>query len=82
MTEAEEDAIVVEVQKLIESFGCRVTGIGPEAVGVMGDARAVGISLTVSFPRDISGPEVMRISNKITNEVRGVTRVLRDIPLS
>ena len=81
MTEVEEDAIVARVQELVGPFGCQVSGVGPESVAVMGDARAVGISLTVRFPKGTAHQEIARISNKITNEVRGVTRVLMDIPL-
>lgn len=71
--------LAARVNEVIAPYGCAVTGFGPEAVGVMGDARRVGTSVLISVPPGTS-PEVVReISTEIINKVRGIARVLMDI---
>ena len=69
------------VDKLIAPRGCEVTGFGPYSVGVQGDARVYLSSIFVSYPTDTTMETVSEISNEITNKVKGITRVLMDIPI-
>ncbi|HWB33750.1 MAG TPA: hypothetical protein VG753_00280 [Candidatus Paceibacterota bacterium] len=71
--------LIDAVQRLVEPLGCSVTGLGPDAVAVMGDARFYGPSVFVRFPKDCSMDEVSRISTRITNEVKGIARVMMEI---
>ncbi len=71
--------LAAEIDRLIEPWGCKVTGFGPNAVAVMGDARAYATSVIVRFPPGTDQEEIGRVSNEITNNVRGVARVLMDI---
>lgn len=71
--------LAAEVDRLIEPWGCKVTGIGPDAVAVMGDARAYAPSVIIRVPPGTDQSEIGRISNEITNKVRGVARVMMDI---
>lgn len=68
--------LIDQVNALIEPLGCIATGIGPKAIGVLGDARSVGIAVCVKFSTDANPVE---ISTLIVNRVRGITRVLMDI---
>lgn len=74
--------LVTRVNKLVASCGCLVTGIGPDATGVQGDARSRGPSITVLFPVCLRDkPEtVAHISTEIINWHPDVGRVLQDIP--
>jgi GMP synthase PP-ATPase subunit len=69
--------LIEQTNKLIQPLGCRVTGPGPESVGVLGDDRSVGIAIIISVP---VGVDVIEISTLIINRVKGITRVLMDIP--
>jgi GMP synthase PP-ATPase subunit len=71
--------LVAEIDRLIKPWGCKVTGIGPDAVAVMGDARVYAASVIVQVPSDTDHEEIARISNAITNNVRGVARVMMNI---
>lgn len=71
-----EKSLIEQSQELIAPHGCKVTGLGPDAVAVMGDARSVGLAIVVSIP---DGVDFDMISTLITNRVRGIARVLRDI---
>jgi hypothetical protein len=73
-----EKALIDQTNELIRPLGCEVTGLGPEAVAVMGDARSVGKAIVVTIP---DGVDVYMISALITNRVRGIARVLLDVPL-
>ncbi len=70
-----ELALIKEVNDLIEPFGV-VSGLGPNAVAVMGDGRSVGASVTIRFT---SNANIAELSTMITNRVRGVARVLMDV---
>jgi GMP synthase PP-ATPase subunit len=69
-------AIIKAVDALIMAFGCKATGIGPKAVGVLGDARSVGIAVCIKFSGDA---DPIEISTLVINRVKGITRVLMDI---
>lgn len=71
-----EQRLLTKTRELIEPLGCRVIGLGPQAVGVLGDAREVGIAIVVRF---CEGADIGTISTMITNRVRGITRVLMAI---
>lgn len=67
--------IIKHANDMVRPFG-RVIALGPDAVGVLGDARAVGVAVLVKFEKDA---KVSELSTKITNRVRGVARVLMAI---
>lgn len=73
--------ILREVNDLIEPLGCIATGLGPNAVGTKGDRRFVGPSVYVRFKEGMNLNEIGEISTRITNNVRGVSRVLAEIPM-
>ena len=74
----DEKRIIKETNKLIKPFGCEVVGLGPLAVGVMGDARSVGVAIEIKIIEDV---DISMISTMITNKVKGVARVLLSIEL-
>jgi GMP synthase PP-ATPase subunit len=75
----DEQALLEQVNNVVRPHGCEATDLGPDSVGVQGDARAYGPSVYVTFPEDMSPEKVSEISTEITNRVRGITRVLRHI---
>jgi len=76
---AEVRSLVAEVDALVRPFGCRISGLGPSAVGVQGDARTYGLAVLIRFPSDASIVQATKVSTLITNRVSRVTRVLRDL---
>lgn len=74
-----DEELLAKVNVVVLPFGCTATDIGPDAVAVKGDARATGPSVLVTFPDGMSMEHIGRISTKITNEVREVSRVLMNI---
>lgn len=68
-----------EVTKVLKGTGCVVTGFGPDSVAVMGDARFYGPCVFVRFPSGTTMERVAILSNKITNEVPGISRVMMEI---
>ena len=74
-----DEELLSRVNEVIKPFGCIATDLGPDGVGVQGDARVYGPSVFVSFPPHTNNEDISRISNKITNEVPGITRVLMNI---
>lgn len=74
-----DDDLLQQVNNVIGKHGCVATDIGPDAVGVMGDARYVGAAVFVNFPGDMEHATISQISNEITNKVRGIARVLMEI---
>lgn len=70
-----ETAIIKQVNDLIAPFG-RVTALGPDTVGVLGDARYVGMAIGIRFVEDAKAAE---LSTGIINRVRGIARVMVDI---
>jgi GMP synthase PP-ATPase subunit len=72
--------ILEEVRAIIKPYGCEATGLGPDSVGVQGDGRIVGPVVYVTFPPKMSMDEVSRISTDIINRVKGLTRVMMNIP--
>lgn len=80
--QARENELLDKIRRVLEHTGCDLTGVGPKAVGVQGDARSYGISAIIRFPPDTTSERIAEISNLVTNRTREVTRVLMDIPLS
>jgi hypothetical protein len=72
--------LVAATNTLIRPLGCEVTGTGPDAVGSQGDDRSVALSITITIPATMNVMRAMEISSLITNRVRGIGRVLIDIP--
>jgi hypothetical protein len=73
-----ELSLLAGVEAVVRPHGCRVVGIGPEAVNVVGDARAYVPAVVVAFPSGMGWEEVGRISSDVTNRVR-VSRVLMEV---
>lgn len=71
----DEKIMIHTVDNLIRPYG-QVVGIGAKAVGVLGDARSVGVSVLVKFSEDA---DVMALSTLIVNRVKGITRVMMDL---
>ncbi len=67
--------LLINVAVIVRPHRCSVVGFGPEAVNVVGDARAYVPSVIVSFPPGMEWDEIGRISTDVTNRVR-VSRVL------
>ena len=70
--------LIDSVRRVVEPYGCLVIGLGPEAVNVIGDARAYQPCVIVEFPAGMAWEEIGRISTDVTNRVR-VSRVLMQI---
>lgn len=75
----DEEEVLARINELIESRGCRAIALGPDAVGVQGDARVSGPCVFVRFPDDAPTDLVHEVSTEITNKIPEVTRVLREI---
>lgn len=73
----EDAALLDKVKAIAEPHSVTVIGLGPEAVNVMGDARAYLPSVIVRFPLGMSWEDIDEISRSITNNVR-VSRVLME----
>ena len=76
MSEAEMQSAI---EGVLKDTGCVFTGFGPDAVAVMGDARFYGPCIFVRFPAEMQHDEIAKISTRLTNEVRGISRVLMEI---
>lgn len=74
----ENKRIITEVNEALAPFEIEVTGLGPPAVAVLGDARAVGVSVVVGPVVDAE--DRVHVATTTINKVRGVARVLMDIP--
>ncbi|MBY0473418.1 hypothetical protein K2Q00_04050 [Patescibacteria group bacterium] len=74
-----DQELLQKVNEIVSSYGCVATDLGPDSVGVQGDARVVGPCVFVRFPPEMSHEQIGLISTKITNQVKGITRVLMDI---
>ena len=74
-----DEELLARVQAVIGPLGCTATDIGPKSVAVMGDARFYGPSVFVQFPEASSMDEIAHISTKITNEVKGIARVVMEV---
>lgn len=76
---AEFRSLVAQVDTLVRPLGCHISGVGPSAVGVQGDARTYGLAVVIRFPHDATSQQAIDLSTLITNRVSRVTRVLRDL---
>ncbi len=72
------DLLLTQINAIINQYGCVATELGPDAVNVVGDARAARPCVYVSFPADMDWDRIQTISTLITNRVR-VSRVLMEI---
>lgn len=79
MTSGTNEALLVSINDFLRPYGCVITGIGPYAVAVKGDARFYGPSVFVAFPQEMPGDQIAEISNRITNRFPEISRVLCDI---
>ncbi|MEX0916908.1 MAG: hypothetical protein WDZ90_00045 [Candidatus Paceibacterota bacterium] len=75
----DEVGLLARVNELIEDRGCIATELGPDSVGVQGDARVLGPSVYVRFPQGASDELIREVSADITNRVPRITRVLMEI---
>lgn len=73
--------LVAQVEAMLAYTGAEVIGLGPDSVAVMGDSRFYGPSIVIKFPPGTTNEKIAEISTKITNEVKGISRVLIEIPL-
>lgn len=76
---ATERKLIRDIRKVVAPYGVTVTGMGPHAVGVQGDARTYGQAVLLRFPSNATAQEISEVSTQVTNRVRGITRVLMDI---
>lgn len=79
MAEYRRWRIVRQAKKVLSGYDAKVTLLGPDAVGVMGDGRTYGPTIAVQFPRGTSTTEANRIAIAVINRVPGITRVMMDI---
>ena len=79
MMKMNEEEILEKVRAVVEPFDCVVTGLGPDSVGVKGDARFYGPSVYVKFPKDMDWEKISEVSTSITNNVPEISRVLMDV---
>ena len=80
MSSLEDDKkLLTSVNAVIAQYGCVAWGLGPDAVGVMGDGRAVGASVVVRYPPNPTHDLKAAVATSIINQVRGVARVLEDL---
>ena len=77
MTSDEE--LLAKVNMVLAGTGCIATDLGSNSVGVQGDARVYGPSVFVTFAEGMDMAKIGEISNMITNQVRGITRVLMNV---
>ena len=68
--------LIQEVNDLINPLGCKVTGLGPRAIGVLCDARSVGVAIVIRCGENVN---MVEVSTLIINRVKGITRVLMDL---
>mgnify|MGYP003395353037 CR=1 FL=1 len=73
------EKLLAEVNAVIEPLSCKATDIGPESVGVQGDARVYKPVVFVTFPIEMTMDEIGKISTMVTNQISGVSRVLMNV---
>ena len=74
-----DSVLLAQVHEIVSEYGGTATDLGPDSVGVQGDARFYGPCVYISLPSGMSHDRIAYISNRITNEVRGISRVLLNI---
>lgn len=72
---------LAEIDALIGPHGGAAIALASQAVGVMGDARAVGASVLIQVPPHRAAAHHQALASLIINQVRGIARVLLDIPV-
>lgn len=75
-----ERTLIKSIEDVLKPSGCHVSGLGPKAVGVQGDARTYGWAVVLKFPANVSVEEAVELSTQVTNRVRDVTRVVMELP--
>jgi hypothetical protein len=68
-----------KIELFIKPLGCEVTGFSPFTVGQHGDNRVYQRGVYVRFPAGMPMERRGEISTRITNQVKGVTRVFIEI---
>lgn len=76
---ATDRELLEQVNRLLRPYGCRATEMGPQSVGVQGDSRVHLPSIYVRFRDGMTMEEIAQVSTRITNEVKGISRVLMEI---
>jgi len=71
-----DEELLAEVNEVAAPFDCVTTELGPKSVGVQGDGRVFWPCVYVACPSHMSLEEIGAVSTKITNEVRGISKVL------
>lgn len=71
-----EEALLAKINAILAPLGCSAAELGPNSVGVQGDGRVYWPCVYVAVPETMTLEEIADISNKITNEVPGTSKVL------
>ncbi len=74
-----DEELLAKANTVLKDTGCVATDLGPDSVGVQGDARFVGPCVYVDFPPDMDWDQIGKISTRIVNEVPGISRVMKNI---
>ena len=74
-----DEELLSKVNALLEPLECKATDLGPNSVGVQGDARFYGPCVFVNFPSEMDWEKIAEISTRIVNEVPGISRVMRNL---
>ena len=74
-----QDKLLSKVNLVVQRHGCRATEIGPDTVGIKGDARVYGPCVFVKFGSHLTPEQVKEVSTEITNKVHEIVRVLQEI---
>lgn len=75
----DEEELLARVNAFVQKFGCVATDLGPDSVGVQGDARVTGPVVFVTFRKELSHERISAIATEVINKVPGITRVLQNI---
>ena len=79
---SEHAKLLEKVNGVLEGSGFVATAVGPDSVGVQGDARVYQPSVIIDIGFNDKPPDweqVGKYATEIVNKVRGVSRVLADI---
>ena len=71
--------IQIDIEGVLKGTRCSFCGFGPNAVAVMGDARFYGPSIFVKFASTMTKEQIGAMSNRLTNEVRDIARVMMEV---
>ena len=74
-----DEELLAQVNAVLKETGCVATDLGPNSVGVQGDGRVYDPVVFVTFAEGMNWVRIGEISNMITNQVPGITRVLMNV---